>query len=158
VQVPALGPRGEGWVAAQAVLFAAIGLAGLASLASGSAGAAPVSIVGGAFLIAAGGLTGLRGVLDLGANLSPFPRPRPSATLVETGVYRFVRHPVYAGIVLAGLGWGLATWSWAPVVLTLVLFGLFDLKARREEAWLADQVVGYVAYRERTRKFIPKVY
>lgn len=159
MQVPALGPRGEGWVAAQVVLFGVIAVAGLTSLTSAPAGGpAPARVVGGAILIVAGGLAALRGVLDLGTNLTPFPHPRPAATLVETGTYRFVRHPVYAGIVLAGLGWGLATWSWAAVALSLVLFGLFDLKARREEAWLADKVAGYAAYRERTRKFIPGLY
>jgi protein-S-isoprenylcysteine O-methyltransferase Ste14 len=159
VQVPALGPRGEGWVAAQVVLFGGIALAGLTSLSSAAASAPALGPVGvGAILIVAGGLAALRGVLDLGANLTPFPHPRPAASLVETGSYRFVRHPVYAGIVLAGLGWSLATWSGVAVALALVLFGLFDLKARREEAWLADQVAGYAAYRERTRKFIPGLY
>jgi protein-S-isoprenylcysteine O-methyltransferase Ste14 len=145
-------------VAAQVVLFGGIGLAGIVG-PSATSGEAPVpATVVGVALIAAGVLAALRGVLDLGANLTPFPRPRAATTLVATGSYRLVRHPVYTGIVLAGIGWSLATWSWAAVGLTLVLFGLFDLKARREEAWLADQVAGYSAYRERTRKFIPGIY
>jgi protein-S-isoprenylcysteine O-methyltransferase Ste14 len=77
---------------------------------------------------------------------------------VESGVYRYLRHPIYAGLVLAGLGWGLVTAAPAAIALTLLLLVWLDLKARREEAWLAARHPGYEAYRARTRKFLPFVY
>ena len=112
----------------------------------------------GCLAIAAGGLLAIRGVLDLGASLSPFPRPTNANRLVETGAYRRVRHPVYAGLVLAGIGWGLVTASLVAVGLSLLLLFWLDLKSRREEAWLAARHPGYAAYRTRTKRFVPFVY
>ncbi len=40
----------------------------------------------------------------------------------------------------------------------LALFGFFDLKSRREEAWLAERFPGYADYRARTKRFIPWAY
>ena len=41
---------------------------------------------------------------------------------------------------------------------TVVLALFFDLKSRREEAWLAAQFDGYEAYRRRTARLLPWVY
>ncbi len=49
-----------------------------------------------------------------------------------------VRHPIYGGLVLASLGWGLLTASPATIGAAIVLLGFFELKSRREEAWLED--------------------
>lgn len=146
-------------MAAQLILFAGIALAGVASLTSTPSGlpALPQRVVGIAMIIA-GSLVAIRGVRDLGSNLTPFPRPVRAATLVEGGTYRYVRHPIYSGIVLAAFGWGITTGSPVALLLAVGLFVLFDLKARREEAWLSEMVTGYDAYRRRTRKFVPYLY
>ena len=158
MELPALGPRGEGWVGAQLVLIALIGLAGaIAATGPGGPPAYPL-VAGGSIVLVAGGSFAVRGILDLGSNLTPFPRPRAGATLVETGVYRYVRHPIYAGGVLAGGGWAVATASVPALVLTAALLVLFDAKSRREEAWLEDQVPTYAGYRRRTRRFVPGLY
>jgi protein-S-isoprenylcysteine O-methyltransferase Ste14 len=153
-RLPTLGPRGEGWVAIQVVLFGAIALAGLLGPAWGGALRVATTIVG-AFLIAAGGSLALRGIFDLRAALTALPYPRPNAELVETGVYRRVRHPIYGGLVLGALGWGLLTASPVAVGLAVVLLGFFELKSRREEVWLVERFPGYPAYRARTRRLIP---
>ncbi len=53
-----------------------------------------------------------------------------------------MRHPVYGGVILIGLGWLLAD---APLGLvpTALLAALFDLKGRREEAWLIERFPEY---------------
>jgi protein-S-isoprenylcysteine O-methyltransferase Ste14 len=156
-RLPDLGPRGEGWFLIQLLLFAAIALAG--SLGPAWAGVARVEgLVVGVILVGLGGLFSLRGVFDLRANLTPFPKPLPDARLVEIGSYRLARHPIYGGLILGAFGWGLATAS--PVVLGLaaVLTAFFDLKSRREEIWLAEQFHGYDAYRRRTRRLLPWLY
>ena len=106
----------------------------------------------------AGGLFALRGVVDLRENLTAVPRPRDGGRLIEHGTYRVVRHPIYTGIVTAGVGWGLATASPAALALVVVLGGFFDLKTRREEAWLLAAYPGYAAYEGRVRKLNPFVY
>ena len=52
-----------------------------------------------------------RSAWTCGENLTPFPEPLPGARLVESGAYRLVRHPIYGGLILGALGWGLLTAS-----------------------------------------------
>ncbi len=54
-------------------------------------------------------------------------------------------------MLLGAAGWALARSPWA-FVPAAALWLLFDLKSRREEAWLADRYPGYAAYRARVRR------
>ena len=156
-RLPALGPRGEGWVAAQLVLFAVLAGAGVRDLAGRLPGEGAgwfVTSVGLAG-IAFGAVVAGRGVWDLRASLSPFPRPLAGAPLVDTGAYRLIRHPIYSGLVVAALGWALVTWSGLAIAVAGLLFLLFAGKSRREEAWLAEVHPGYRAYQRRTKRLIP---
>lgn len=154
---PPLGPRGEGWVALQVVLLLAAAASGFAGPAIGG----PVREVArwlGFAVGLAGGALALRGVYDLRRQITPLPYPPDGARLIETGAYRLVRHPIYGGIVLGGIGWALVTASAPAAVMAVVLFVFFDLKARREEAWLLERLPGYAAYRARTRRLLPGLY
>ena len=53
-------------------------------------------------LIAAG--CGLAGVVSLGRNLTPFPKPSASTRLVKTGIYALMRHPLYTAVFCGSLG------------------------------------------------------
>jgi protein-S-isoprenylcysteine O-methyltransferase Ste14 len=157
-RLPDLGPRGEGWVVAQFVLFGLIGLAGMLGPDWGEPWLAPGRALG-AVLLAAGLLLVVLGLVQLRpANLTAVPHPRPGGWLVETGVYAIVRHPVYTGLIAAAIGWGLLRASAPALVLGLVLGLFFDLKARREERWLAAAYPGYAAYRRRVSKLVPFLY
>lgn len=156
--LPSLGPRGEGWVAIQFVLLAAIALAGPGGGPAWSGAAGAVSVLLGGPAIIVGGLLAVRGVLDLRAALTPFPYPRAGAALVDSGAYRLVRHPIYGGLILGAVGWGLAWASPLALVLAAALFGFFSLKSRREETWLAERFPEYEAYRRRTRRLIPFIH
>ena len=96
--------------------------------------------------------------MGLGANLSALPHPKDGAVLVESGVYGLVRHPIYAGLILAAAGWGLLTNSPWALLLAGVLLVFFDIKSRREEGQLAARFPAYAAYRRRVRKFFPFIY
>ena len=140
------------------MLFAAIGLGGLMSALGVNGRLFRSPLAAGVVLIAVGLLVVAWGAAALGPNLTPFPRPRAEATLVEAGPYRYVRHPIYGGLIVAALGWSIATVSPLALVPTVLLALLFDAKSRREEAWLTERLRGYAAYRARTRKFVPGVY
>lgn len=156
-RVPQLGPNGEGWVALQLVLFGGIAIAGLTQAGGRPPIAGPQSVVGGVLLVA-GGLLAFLAVSNLGASLSPLPRPVRGNQLRDTGAYRLIRHPIYSGIVLAAGGWSVLTGSWVALALTVILFLLFDAKSRREEVWLLQAHPEYAAYRSRTRRFVPWLY
>lgn len=155
--LPSLGPRGEGWVAIQGVLFVAEGLAGLAGPALN--GTARL-VAGGVGLVAIGfgGFLAVRGVVDLREALTALPHPRQGASLVDTGAYGLVRHPIYGGIIIGALGWGLATASPLAVAGAAGLLAFFRLKSAREEAWLEARYPAYPAYRARTRRMLPFLY
>ena len=156
-RLPSLGPRGEGWVVLQGILLVAIAACGL--LPPVWAGPARVvTAAAGAALIALGVILAVAGMRDLRENLTPLPRPRDTGELIETGAYRLARHPIYGGLILASLGWGLAIAVPVALVLAVGLLAFFDLKSRREEAWLVDRFPDYPAYRSRTRRLIPFVY
>ncbi len=159
-RLPALGPRGEGWVVGQVVLLGIVVLAGSRKLAeSGSASpwGLAVSFIG-LIAIGLGGFFAFRGVRDLRTSLSPFPRPIAGAPLIQSGVYGFIRHPIYSGMMFASVGWSLVTGSIVGLAATGLLVLLLVGKAQREEAWLVAAHPDYRAYRERTRRFIPWIY
>jgi protein-S-isoprenylcysteine O-methyltransferase Ste14 len=156
-RLPSLGRRGEGWFAAQVMLMAAVAFAGLL----GSAVAGPtrdLAAVLGVALIAGAGLVGLRAMSDLRGSFTPLPHPVEGGMLVEQGVYAVVRHPMYLAVVTGALGWSLLCGSSVALVATAVLFAFFDLKSRREEAWLVEAYPGYRDYRGRTRRIVPGLY
>jgi len=153
--MPSLGPRGEGWVLIQGVLLVLVAAAGW-SLGPDWAG--PVRLAGiviGIALIAGGVVLAVRGVADLGGAMTPLPRPREGAELVETGAYALVRHPIYGGLILTAFGWAILQASVMAVILAAALAVFFRLKSAREERWLEVRYPGYTAYRARTRRFIP---
>jgi protein-S-isoprenylcysteine O-methyltransferase Ste14 len=156
--VPSLGPRGEGWVVLQ---FVALGLVAAGGLfAPGTAGLPDAATGVGLVLLIAGGTVALLGLLVLreGRSVSALPHPRPGMDLVVTGPYAFVRHPIYAGLILLALGWSVLQDSGPALVATAVLAIVLDLKRRREEAYLENHLAAYAEYRARTKALIPFVY
>jgi protein-S-isoprenylcysteine O-methyltransferase Ste14 len=141
-------------VIGQIVLFWLIVATGLLGPAWTGLARLATSILGIALIIS-GGTLAIRGVRDLRDALTPLPFPRDGAELVETGVYARVRHPIYGGLIVAAVGWGLVTASPISIALAGMLLGFFQLKSRREEIWLTERYPGYPAYRDRTRRLIP---
>jgi protein-S-isoprenylcysteine O-methyltransferase Ste14 len=154
------GARGEWFLLPQAGLFLLL-LLGPRHWPGepewGTAAARAASWAGGLSVLA-GTLVTLAGAVGLGRNLTPLPRPRQDTILVVTGVYRFVRHPIYCGISFMALGWGLWLQSWLTMGYGLLLLAFFDCKSRREERWLLERFPEYAAYSRRVRRLIPFVY
>jgi protein-S-isoprenylcysteine O-methyltransferase Ste14 len=96
--------------------------------------------------------------LNLGKNLTPLPRPKENAELVQTGLYRWVRHPIYFGVIVLALGWGLVQQTILVWIYVLVLIIFFDIKSHKEEKWLSERFSEYKEYQGRVRKLIPWIY
>jgi protein-S-isoprenylcysteine O-methyltransferase Ste14 len=112
----------------------------------------------GTVLAVAGGVLALWSARTLGSSLTWYPKPREHGTLVDSGPYRFSRHPIYSGGIYFFVGWGL--WSSpAAFAFAVALAVLWAYKARIEEQLLAERYPGYDEYRRRTRwSLLPGLY
>lgn len=149
--------KGAGYVFGQTVLMLA---ALLAPFLDDPTTPWPLPVtVAGAICIATGITLAIAASLTLGQrSLSPFPKPKPGAALVQQGVFSAMRHPIYTGLTLLVLGWALA-WSSLPAAIgALILLAFFDVKARREERWLEAEFPEYPTYKRRVKKLIPLIY
>ena len=105
-----------------------------------------------------GTVIALMAAINLGKNLTPLPRPKENAVLIQVGLYRFVRHPIYFGVIVLSIGWGLIQQSTLVWMYVLIIAIFFDIKSRKEEQWLVERFSAYVNYQGRVRKLIPWVY
>ena len=149
--------RGGPWVLAQLPLML---LAAVIPVRIGAGHLAPTepAQMAGVAVTGLGVLLIAWGFASLGDALTPFPRPLDGATLHRQGAYRLMRHPIYSGVILAGLGWTLWWLSGVGLLPVLVLAIFFDRKAAYEENWLRKKYEGYGEYARRVKKFIPGVY
>jgi protein-S-isoprenylcysteine O-methyltransferase Ste14 len=117
----------------------------------------PQQIIGA--VLGLGGLAlGLLSFKALGRNFRVFGAPRRSGTLITTGIYRYIRHPMYIGVILAVGGYVLAFGSLLAIPLWLGVTVFYIVKAVKEERLLTDKFPEYDEYRKKTWKFIPYVY
>lgn len=138
------------WVGGQLLLFALLIVA--AVLAPHWPARSALAIAGCA-LVVTGGSVMLWSGRTLGPALTPFPSPRGAH--LERGPYRFVRHPMYGGVIVVVTGAALIT---SPLALApaLVSIPFLLLKARYEERLLAEADPGYSEYLGRVRhRFFP---
>jgi protein-S-isoprenylcysteine O-methyltransferase Ste14 len=99
---------------------------------------------------------GLLSVIQLNKNLSPFPTPITGGELIETGLYKYIRHPIYTGILSTLLGYGLYSGSGYKIFITITLLVLFFYKSKYEEKKLSSVFSEYPEYMKKTGRFLPK--
>jgi protein-S-isoprenylcysteine O-methyltransferase Ste14 len=116
------------------------------------------SWIAGGILAAAGGVLFLAAVARLGRRLTPLPYPKPGGTLIQSGPYAIVRHPIYTGGLLVAFGWALAVRGWLTLGCAVALFLLLDVKSRREERWLVERHPEYRDYQRHVRRLVPYLY
>jgi len=96
--------------------------------------------------------------VTLGRNWSGVVTLKEGHELVERGPYRFVRHPIYTGILTMFFATALALGHLAGFAATLLLFASFWIKLRDEEQLMLQQFPDrYAAYRRRVKRIIPFV-
>lgn len=91
----------------------------------------------------------------LGRGLTAAPAPNERARLRTGGMYRLVRHPIYAGLLLAAGALTVRSGSVHRLAVWAALTGLLTGKARFEETLLTRRFPGYPAYAEVTPRFLP---
>lgn len=113
----------------------------------------------GIVLLAAAAAVGIAALaVNRPGNFNIRPELKAGARLACTGIYRRIRHPMYAAFLLGLLAfvvadaraWRMATW--------LVLLGVLVVKMRREEQYLAAAFPEYRDYAARTDRLVPGVF
>jgi protein-S-isoprenylcysteine O-methyltransferase Ste14 len=109
-------------------------------------------------LVLAGGAFSVWARVTLGRNWSAEVTFKRGHELVESGPYRFARHPIYTGIIAMALGTAIDYGRAIGFAVFLSLCGAFWWKARQEEAIMSRHFPGeYADYRARVRAIIPYV-
>ncbi len=98
------------------------------------------------------GVIGLA-VVQLNDNLTPFPTPKEKGVLIQTGLYKYIRHPIYSGIILFTVGWGVFDENIWKIGIGTLLWTLFYFKSSYEETLLMNKFEAYKTYRKTTGRF-----
>lgn len=112
------------------------------------------------FLLAGFGfLILLASLFQLGSNFTVLAKPKKQATLTTIGIYKFIRNPMYLGVLLMSVSWGLFFQSKLVLIFTLALFFLFLYKIDLEEKFLQEKFgKDYSEYKEKTYRLIPFIF
>jgi protein-S-isoprenylcysteine O-methyltransferase Ste14 len=115
----------------------------------------PMAIVG-LLLLVLGAAVNIKGRFALGRNWGNQVIIYEDHSLVTGGIYRIVRHPLYASLIWMFLGASLVFQNWAALLATVLIFlpGMY-YRAQQEEKALAAQFPGFKEYRNQTGMFFP---
>ena len=115
----------------------------------------PVALV----LMLAGLTTRWWAIITLGRFFTTDVATQHGQSVVRTGPYRFVRHPSYAGLLVAFLGMGVSMSNWLSlaVLLTPITLAIFNRIMIEERALLAALGAPYADYCSRTKRLIPGI-
>jgi protein-S-isoprenylcysteine O-methyltransferase Ste14 len=114
-------------------------------------------IIFGTIMIIAGSVINILGRLQLKSNWANHIKIYEGHTLVNRGVYKIIRHPLYASIMLMLFGGSVAYRNWLSAVLTICIFIPFMYyRAKQEEKLLREEFIEYQEYMKKTGMFFPK--
>ncbi|MGM0934451.1 MAG: methyltransferase family protein [Bacteroidota bacterium] len=108
-------------------------------------------------LILIGGGVVLLALLQLKTNLSIFPRPLRGSNLITHGLFKYVRHPIYSGILLSAFALALYLGSGYKLLIAFLLLILFYFKSSYEEKLLLQKFPEYKEYMKRSGRFLPGI-
>ena len=91
-------------------------------------------------------------------NFNIRPVPREGGHLVQHGPYRWIRHPMYSALLLAGVAAARLSGDAASWLILLALAAVLAVKAAVEERAMVAHYADYPDYQQRTRRFVPGLY
>lgn len=90
--------------------------------------------------------------------LTVFPEPKTKFNLIESGPYRYIRHPMYTAVLLSGFGLAIESHDWFNGFIFSLLVFILLIKINHEEKLLKAAFPVYKNYCLVTKKLIPGVY
>lgn len=110
----------------------------------------------GILLIFCGGVIALLAlIVNRPGNFNVRPNPKTSGMLITTGIYHYIRHPMYCSLFFVGLGLVFCQLNAAKLIAWVLLLVTLVLKARIEERALMTIYPDYKKYQQTTWAFIP---
>lgn len=96
--------------------------------------------------------------LSLGSNWSGMVTLKEDHQLVGTGLYRWIRHPIYTGILLAMVGTAMIAGNLRACLAVVLALATLYFKARREERFLREEFgTRFEEHSRRTGMFLPRL-
>lgn len=97
--------------------------------------------------------------LAIGGNWSATVTVKEDHELVRTGPYRFVRHPIYTGLLLGFIGTAVARAEWRGVLAVALVFISLWRKLKLEERWMGETFgARYASYKREVRALVPFLF
>lgn len=94
----------------------------------------------------------------LGRNWSAVVQVKHDHELIERGPYRWVRHPIYTGLLMVYLGTTFTLGEWRGLLGTAIVGVSFWFKLKLEERWMREQFgERYEDYMRRVKALVPGV-
>jgi protein-S-isoprenylcysteine O-methyltransferase Ste14 len=92
----------------------------------------------------------------LGRNWSGIVTVKEDHELIRTGPYRYVRHPIYTGLLLGFVGTAIARDEWRGVLAVVIVYVALWRKFRLEERWMIENFGdAYLRFRDEVPALIP---
>jgi protein-S-isoprenylcysteine O-methyltransferase Ste14 len=118
------------------------------------AGGQALGIVGEVLALLGAALV-LVAVAQMGKTIHVHPEPKAEASLVTTGIYRWFRHPIYTGMLLAVMGLFLCKPTLRVGAVGALVIIFLAVKVRFEEKLLLERYPNYGEYMKRSWGLIP---
>jgi len=88
-------------------------------------------------------------------NFNIQPKMKEGAVLVTSGIYAFIRHPMYLSVIVMSLALVLSSVTVLQIFLFFTLIWVLFLKAKKEESLWIDKDETYAEYRAKSKFFLP---
>ena len=96
-------------------------------------------------------------IFKLGGSLTASPIPKNDSELKTDGLYKWMRHPIYSGLIATGLGLAIESESLLNLLVAVALIVLLNYKAKWEESFLLARYPEYRTYMSKTGRFVPRL-
>ncbi|MEO8210776.1 MAG: isoprenylcysteine carboxylmethyltransferase family protein [bacterium] len=103
-------------------------------------------------------LFGFWAIAEMKFRFNVLPELLKNSSLVTSGPFKFVRHPIYTSLILITLIWIINDFSFMRLGVWILLFVILNIKLEYEEKILTKQFPEYKDYKRNTNKLIPFIY
>jgi len=110
-------------------------------------------------LVVLGTVVRVMGLWSLGKQFSSYVTLQENHQLVQTGLYKHIRHPMYLGVLIVMAGMPLVFRSWLVILVTILTLAFVWVRMRQEERLLGEHFGSeFESYRRHTWRLLPHIY